>query len=142
MFLSESSDAVSQETRVTRFQNALDDVAGNIYQALEEAEGDPQAQGPGGGGRRRRRGGGCRQRRGRRRRSWHQGRAVQVDPMKPQLKLPGTKRLKLECDVLLSTSAFKFNVRRYTTKAAKEAAKEAAAEPLLPKVRRRRLTLT
>jgi hypothetical protein len=38
---------------------------------------------------------------------------VQVDPIKPQLKPPGNKRLKLNCDVLLSTSAFKFNLRRY-----------------------------
>ena len=29
------------------------------------------------------------------------------------LKVPGTKRSKLEYDVLLSTSAFKFNLRRY-----------------------------
>ena len=45
-----------------------------------------------------------------------QGRAVQVEPMKPKLKPPETKRLKLKCDilVLLSTSAFKFNVRHYT----------------------------
>jgi len=41
------------------------------------------------------------------------GRAVQVDPIEPKLKLPGTKRLKLKCDILLSTSAFKFNLRRY-----------------------------
>jgi len=34
--------------------------------------------------------------------------------MKPKLKPPGTKRLKLKCDILLSTSAFKFNLRRYT----------------------------
>ena len=34
--------------------------------------------------------------------------------MKPKLKPPGTKRLKLNCDILLSTSAFKFNLRRYT----------------------------
>jgi hypothetical protein len=33
--------------------------------------------------------------------------------MKPTLKAPGTKRLKLKCDMLLSTSAFKFNLRRY-----------------------------
>jgi len=33
--------------------------------------------------------------------------------MKPKLKAPGTKRLKLKCDILLSTSAFKFNLRRY-----------------------------
>jgi hypothetical protein len=42
------------------------------------------------------------------------GTTVQVDPMKPELKPPGTKRLKLKCDILLSTSAFKFNLRRYT----------------------------
>ena len=34
--------------------------------------------------------------------------------MKPKLKPPGTKCLKLECDILLSTSAFKFNLCRYT----------------------------
>jgi hypothetical protein len=33
--------------------------------------------------------------------------------MKPKLKPPGTKRLKLQCDILLSTSAFKFNLRHY-----------------------------
>ncbi len=42
------------------------------------------------------------------------GKAVQVDPVKPKLKLPGTKRLKLKCHVLRSTSAFRFNLRRYT----------------------------
>ena len=42
-----------------------------------------------------------------------QGRAAQVHPIKPKLKPPGTKRLKLNCDILLSTSAFKFNLRRY-----------------------------
>jgi len=34
--------------------------------------------------------------------------------MKPKLKPPGTKRLKLECDILLSNSDLKFNLRRYT----------------------------
>ena len=43
------------------------------------------------------------------------GRAVQVDPIKPTLKAPGTKRLKLKYNVLLSTFAFKFNLRRYNT---------------------------
>jgi hypothetical protein len=38
---------------------------------------------------------------------------VQVDPIKPKLKPPGTERLKLSGDALLSTSAFKFNLRRY-----------------------------
>jgi len=39
---------------------------------------------------------------------------VQVDPLKPKLKPPGVKHLKLICDVLLSSSAFKLNLRRYT----------------------------
>ena len=34
--------------------------------------------------------------------------------MKPKLKPPWTKRLKLICDILLSPSAFKFNLRHYT----------------------------
>jgi len=38
---------------------------------------------------------------------------VQIDPIKPELKPPGTKRLKLKCDVLLLNFAFKFNLRRY-----------------------------
>jgi hypothetical protein len=43
----------------------------------------------------------------------HRGRAVQVDPIKLKLKPPGIKILKLKCVILLSTSAFKFNLRRY-----------------------------
>jgi hypothetical protein len=31
------------------------------------------------------------------------------------LKPPGTKLLKVKCDILVSTSAFKFNLRRYTS---------------------------
>ena len=38
---------------------------------------------------------------------------MQIDPIKPKLKPPGTKRLKPKLDELLSTSAFKFNLRRY-----------------------------
>ena len=38
---------------------------------------------------------------------------MQADPISPTLKAPGTKPLKLQCDMLLSTSAFKFNLRRY-----------------------------
>jgi hypothetical protein len=38
---------------------------------------------------------------------------VQFDPMKPKLTPPRTKRLKLNCDTLLSTSAFKFDLRCY-----------------------------
>ena len=36
---------------------------------------------------------------------------MQVHPIKPKLKPPGTKRLN--CDILLSTSAFKLDLRRY-----------------------------
>ena len=42
------------------------------------------------------------------------GEAVQVEPMKSRLKAPGPKRLKLRYDNLLSSFAFKFNLRRYT----------------------------
>ena len=40
-------------------------------------------------------------------------RPVQVDPIKPKWKMPRTDRLNLMCDILLLTSAFKFNLRRY-----------------------------
>ena len=40
--------------------------------------------------------------------------AVQVDPVKPKLKPPEIKRLKLKCYIRLSTPAFKFNLRRYS----------------------------
>ena len=39
---------------------------------------------------------------------------MQVDPIKPILKAPGTKHLKLEYDHLLSSFAFNFNLCRYT----------------------------
>ena len=38
---------------------------------------------------------------------------MQVDPVKPKLKLPRTQRLKLKRDEPLSNFAFKFNLRRY-----------------------------
>jgi hypothetical protein len=49
--------------------------------------------------------------------SWNTslGRAVQVGPMKPILKAPGNSRLKLICGKLLSSFAFKFNLRRYAS---------------------------
>jgi len=50
---------------------------------------------------------------------------VQVDPIKTKLKPPGTKLLKLNCDLLLSTFAFKLNLCRYTM--AYEVAASAAA---------------
>jgi len=39
---------------------------------------------------------------------------VQVDPTKPMLNPPGTKRLKLKYDELLQSFAFNFDLRRYT----------------------------
>jgi hypothetical protein len=42
------------------------------------------------------------------------GRAVQVDPTKPTLKAPRTKRLKLKDHEQVSNFAFKFNLRRYS----------------------------
>jgi len=42
-----------------------------------------------------------------------QGRAVQVKPMKPVWKAPGSMLLKLRYDEPLSNFAFKFNLRRY-----------------------------
>ena len=57
---------------------------------------------------------------------------MQVDPIKPKLRPPGTKRWKANCDVLLSTSAFKFNLRRYNKDWCKKRTREneeaAAAE--------------
>ena len=52
-------------------------------------------------------------RRGRRRAIYQPGKAVQVDPIKPTLKAPGTKRLKLKYVEPFSNFAFKFNLRRY-----------------------------
>jgi len=37
------------------------------------------------------------------------GRTVQVDPIKPTLKTPGTERLKLKYEELVSNFCFKFN---------------------------------
>jgi hypothetical protein len=42
------------------------------------------------------------------------GKAVQVDPIKPTLKAPETKRLKLKYDEPLSNFAFNFNLRRFS----------------------------
>jgi len=41
------------------------------------------------------------------------GKTVQVDPIKPRLKAPVSKSLKLKYDELLSNVASKFNLRRY-----------------------------
>jgi hypothetical protein len=52
---------------------------------------------------------------------------VQVDPIKPKLKPPGTTPLKLQYDEPLSSFAFEFNLRR-CTKAKKAKEKERARE--------------
>jgi hypothetical protein len=53
---------------------------------------------------------------------------VQVEPMKPMLKAPGTKRLKLQYDETLSNFAFQFSLRHYI---------EALTPPLLQRARLR-----
>ena len=57
---------------------------------------------------------------------------MQVKPMNPKLKAPGTKRLKLFFVNLLSSFAFDFNLRRYI-----KAVQNGASSPL--KVRRCKL---
>jgi hypothetical protein len=42
------------------------------------------------------------------------GRALQVEPMKPMLKAPGTKRSKLKHDEPPAKFAFNSNLRRYS----------------------------
>ena len=53
---------------------------------------------------------------------------MQLEPVKPKLKPSETKRLKQKCDTQLSTSAFKFNLRRYTKAAEKADAARKAVE--------------
>ena len=43
---------------------------------------------------------------------------MQVDPIKPTLKSPETKYLKLNCDEPLSSFGFNFNLRRYIEESA------------------------
>ena len=50
---------------------------------------------------------------------------MQVDPVIPTLKAPGSKHVKLEYDALLPNVAFNFNLRRYI-KAGVDAAEVAA----------------
>ena len=39
---------------------------------------------------------------------------MQIDPIKPTLKVPGNELLKVKYDNSLSNLAFKFNLRRYS----------------------------
>ena len=52
---------------------------------------------------------------------------MQVDPIKPKLKAPGTKRLKLQCDEALSNFSFTFNLHRYSKARAMKAEAAMAA---------------
>ena len=55
---------------------------------------------------------------------------MQVDPIKPTLKAPGTMRLKLNCNKLLSCFAFDYNLRRHREAEAEEASgAEGGASP-------------
>jgi hypothetical protein len=54
---------------------------------------------------------------------------MQVDPIKPTLKAPGTKRLKAKNVGSLSNFAFKFNLRRFNKATEKFAKAAAKAEP-------------
>ena len=38
---------------------------------------------------------------------------MQVDPIEPTLKAPGSERLKLRCDDMLSSFALEFSLRRF-----------------------------
>jgi hypothetical protein len=68
---------------------------------------------------------------------------VQVDPIKPTLKLPGTKRLKLKCDAPLSNFAFNINLRCYIMEAQPEYRDPAVTDPAaLDMVEWCRLTLS
>ena len=55
---------------------------------------------------------------------------MQVDPIKPTLKAPGSNCLKLKCDEPLSNFAFKFNLRRHTMVSPNEAHAEETSQTL------------
>jgi hypothetical protein len=66
---------------------------------------------------------------------------VKVDPIKLTLKAPGSTRVKVKCDVLVSGSAFNFKLRRYST-GVTAAQLEEFLDRCVDKVRRCRLTLS
>jgi len=63
------------------------------------------------------------------------GKAAQIDPIKTTLKAPGIKRLKLECDKLLSSFAFKYNFCRYNMVPARELTKPSERAEFMEDVR-------
>jgi hypothetical protein len=64
---------------------------------------------------------------------------MQVKPIISKLKPPGTKRLRLKYEVLLSGFAFNFNLRRYSEEQCGELRMRGAVQVM---VRRCRLTLS
>ena len=69
---------------------------------------------------------------------------MQVDPIKPTLKAPGSKRLKLEYEKLLSNCAIIFRLRRYSWAAGLgqgEAVQVDPVEPMLKAPGNKRLKL-
>ena len=58
---------------------------------------------------------------------------MQVDPIKPTLKPPGTRRLKVHDDEPPSNVSFTTNLRRYTEEAAAGAYLHSSASPAQPK---------
>jgi len=80
----------------------------------------------------------CRARRPRAQRQSRRGRRVVVEsrpvhvaPIKPTLTAPGTKRLKLRYDKLLSTCAFEFKLCRYIVGAVDRCGGHLSVPPLL-----------
>jgi hypothetical protein len=60
-----------------------------------------------------------------------QGKAVQVDPIKPNLKAPGTNRLRLNYEKLLPSFAFNLSLRRYAKERATELLQEVSGRPAI-----------
>jgi hypothetical protein len=69
---------------------------------------------------------------------------MQVDPIKHTLNAPGTTRLKVKCDELVSSFAFKFKLRRYTeaAKMASTVARESKERAQQVEANRQRLART
>jgi hypothetical protein len=59
---------------------------------------------------------------------------VQVDPIKPTLKAPGSERLKLKCGDLLSKNCYKCNLLRYNPASSFERSVWPVIGPLLPNI--------
>ena len=72
---------------------------------------------------------------------------MQVDPIKPKMKAPGSKRLKLQYDALLSKFGLEFSLRCYSEAAVAELEEERGRSAVVAavaedKVGRCRLTVS